>query len=159
MSLFRIRPASESGTHVYSLERARTRGAFKHGWSATKPLRAGNICYLKKTQPYCVFHIGDTHIGRLRSYDRSLDLWVNKNIQIKKIHAMRPNIEMWFAQNRTLIIISIIALFKLIHRYLSLLKFNKVSSLVEYTLQLLNVTANLWQTALAAALFFLCHLC
>jgi len=68
MSLFRIRPASESGTNVYSLERARTRGAFKHGWSATKPLRARNICYLKKTQPYCVFHIGDTHTGWLRLY-------------------------------------------------------------------------------------------
>lgn len=61
MSLFRIRPTSESGTHVYSLERARTRGAFKHGWSATKPLRARNICYLRKTQPYCVFRIEDTH--------------------------------------------------------------------------------------------------
>jgi len=98
MSLFRIRPASESGTHVYSLERARTRGAFKHGWSATKPLRACNICYLKKTQPYCVFHIGDTHTGWLRlygeSYDRSLDLWANENVQIKQMYAT-SNIEMW----------------------------------------------------------------
>lgn len=86
MSLFRIRPDSKNGTHVCPLERTRTRGAFKHGWRATKPLRVRNICYLKKTQTYCAFHVGDIHIGKLSSRGRTtyLDLRTNKISQIKE---------------------------------------------------------------------------
>lgn len=85
--LSRIRPGSESRTHVYSLERAR--GAFKHGWSATKPLRARNICYLKKTQSYCVSHIRDIHIEQLKSWIHIIAAETFESIKISKNYIRR----------------------------------------------------------------------